>query len=462
MSLSIIANLIDGLPAYRRLREILAKSKPEIVQLEGVAVAAKGMVLAKLRRETGRPIIVISYNGEQAERIVTDAISFGVEAAETGTLPQTAQTLLYTEGTPDYSLIGRRLTTLRALADGDVKFVAGSAAAFLQRTVPAEVLSASGRSIQTGQTIDQVDIERALARLGYERVEAVEMPGQWTRRGGIVDVFSTNAAQPWRIDFFGDEIESIRAFDPETQRSTDTLDRIDISPAREMPLDDDERIQKAVARIRKDLPRALERLRRENLDERGEDHAANLEDRIEGDIISLLGHSYFDQAEAYFPLLYAENLCALDYLPSDALIVVDEPHQLKARWDQTEQQMHEIAETRRARGEWLHDVVPIHCEFDRLTKFVTGDRPIVLFSLLARPLNWVHIREDIAMNMSTMEAFHGRLPALFESISSWHSNGLRTVFVTRQPERIREMSTSHKVAIASQQRRVEFASPTPI
>ncbi|MDR3708197.1 MAG: transcription-repair coupling factor [Capsulimonadaceae bacterium] len=454
MSLSNIVNLIEDHPSYRRLREHLGKSNATIVQLEGVAISAKGWILAKLARDTGRPIVVISYHGDQAERVVTDAISFGVEPASAATLPQTAQTLLYTEGSPDYSLIGRRVASLRAMASGGARFIAGSAAAFLQRTVPMDVLLGRIETIATGQTIEPAQIEMALSRLGYERVEAVELPGQWTRRGGIVDLFSSDAAQPYRIDFFGDDVESIRAFDPETQRSTDKLDRISILPAREMPIDDKTRIKHAVDRIRKDLPKAMDRLRTEDLDDRGEDHAMRLEERIEGDIANLSGCIYFDQTEVYFPMLYPENLCALDFIPSDALVVIDEPHQLKARWDQTEAQMHEIAESRRARGEWLHENVPIHCAFDTLVRHLTSERQIVLFSLLPRPLGWVNIREDIAVNVATMESFHGRVTGLYDSLDSWQGNGLRTIFITRQPERIRDMLTSHRIPVSPLQRLV--------
>ncbi|HEY3330675.1 MAG TPA: transcription-repair coupling factor [Capsulimonadaceae bacterium] len=448
MELSSIANLIDDHAPFRRLKELLAKPGATVVQLEGVAVAAKGMMLAKIRQETGRPIVLISYNGEQAERIAGDAVSFGISEADVAVLPQSAQTLLYTEGTPDYALIGRRINALRKIAAGEAQFIAGSAAAFLQRTIPMEILEARRRTVTVGETVEPEALEKELSAFGYERVETVEQPGQWTRRGGIVDVYSAPEDKPWRIDFFGDEVESIRSFDPATQRSNETLTTVEIIPAREMPLDDPDRVKKAIAKIRRDLAKAMDKLRTDDHEGLGEEHAINLEIRIEGDAINLAQHTYFDQVEVYFPLLYPENLCALDCLPSNVILVVDEPHQLKARWDATEEQMQEIATSRRARGEWLHDTVPIHCPYESLIKYAHGDHKVLLFSLLARPLTNLHVIEDIPFSIPTMESFHGTLQAMYDSLDSWQANGLRTVFITRQAERIRDMLNSHRIPAA--------------
>ena len=90
--------------------------------------------------------------------------------------------------------------------------------------------------------------------------------------------------------------------------------------------------------------------------------------------------------------------------------MIDEPHQLKARWEQSEKEMRQIAETRRARGEWLRDELPTLCAFEKLTHMLDKrDHPTVLFSLLARPLSWIPIDRDIAMNVPAMEPFGGKL-----------------------------------------------------
>jgi transcription-repair coupling factor (superfamily II helicase) len=439
MGLSSLSHLIDNYAPYERARKVLASSGSRSVQLEGVAVSAKGLLLSKFIRDLQTQIVVVSYNIDQAERIALDLQGFGVSADDIVVLPQTAQTLLYTDGAPSYDLIGRRISALLEIAQGRPKFVIGSAGAFLQRSAPLETLLSRRKKLSIGDVVSLEDLEKLLAGYGYERVESVEQPGQWTRRGGIVDLFSTDAEDPWRIDFFGDEIESIRSFDPETQRSSVVHESVTVLPAREMPLDSSAHIDKAIAKIKRDLASAVQKLRKDNVEGRGEEHAFTLDENIQGDILNLRSHSYFDRAEAYFPLLFPDPVCALDLISSDALIVVDEPHQLKARWDQSEEQMLQIAQTRRARGEWLYENVPIHCSFDRFTEFLSQDRKVALFSLLPRALSWLNVTEDVAMNFAAMEMFHGRLSALFDSVQSWVANSMRVVFVTKHTERIAEM-----------------------
>ena len=149
--------------------------------------------------------------------------------------------------------------------------------------------------------------------------KAVELAGPLdAAAGGIIDIFPCDGAR-FRCgsDFFGDEIESIRAFDnPKRGGSVETLDSITILPAREMPLDDDSRIEKALHRIQHELPRKIDLLKTENLESRGEEHAA----RVSKSWIrfrhgrSLSAKTYFDQAEVYFSTgCTPDDQCALDF-----------------------------------------------------------------------------------------------------------------------------------------------------
>jgi transcription-repair coupling factor (superfamily II helicase) len=449
MALKSLSSLAQDVSQYRDLCDMVKNDRARVVQLEGISAPAKGFFLAKLLSDINRKLVLITYTSEQADRLATDLIEFGIRESDVALLPATADNLLFTEGAPDYAAAGKRISTLEQILAGDYTVAVGTLAAFLQRTAPAALLTGRDLVLNSGESRDVANVLNSLMALGYERVESVEQVGQWTQRGGLVDIYPGDMARPVRVDFFGDDIESIRSFDPETQRSRSKIDSITIRPVREIPIDNSEIVSKAIGKIKSDLSARQKELRAANLEGNGEEHAIHLEERVEGDIVNLSQHTYFDQVEAYIPYLYPDTVCALDFLTPSSAIVIDEPHQAKARWDQSEKELLEIAHTRALRGEWLQDALPIYCTFDCLNKYShAGDRAVILLSLLARPLEWMHSQRDIAISVPPIESFQGRMPALYESLEAWLSNHLRCVVVTRQPDRIREMLREHNIAVA--------------
>jgi len=453
LDLKSLSTLALDVPPYREIRDLIRNDRARVVQVEGVSAPAKGFFLSQLLHELDTQTVLITYTSEQAEMLVSDLVQFGVSYDDIAHLPATSDTLLYAEGSPDYSLIGKRIDALEKVISGQFKIVVGCLAAFLQRTAPAKALIGRDLAVTVGETRDVGEVHKSLMALGYERVESVEQVGQWTQRGGLIDVFPGNSAKPVRIDFFGDDVESIRLFDPETQRSNSKLQTVTIRPVREIPIDNDQITGPAIERIKADLPRRMEALAKADLEQSGEEHAAHLEERVQGDIVNLTHHTYFDQAEAYIPYLFPEAICALDFLPDSHLLILDEPHQAKARWDQSEKELLEIAQTRAARGEWLNGDLPIHCGFEVLNSFAHNpNRAVLLLTLLVRPLEWIHSQRDITISVPPLESFHGRMPALYESLSAWLHNKLRCVIVTRQPERIRELMREHNFTVSPSER----------
>ena len=363
MELQALPALADDYPAYREMKAQIARGG--VVQMEGVPVTAKGWLLAQLARETGRPLVVVTYNADQAQRLGEDLRAYGVPEAGLAQLTSSTETLIFTEGAPDLGILGRRSAALQQLARREAPITVGPIGAWLQRTVRPELIADRRARLTVGETVDIGGLERTLTEFGYERVEAVEQPGQWTRRGDILDVFPGDAGRPYRVDFFGDDVEAIRPFDPETQRSAGRQETLTLRPVREVPYEKDA-VARATARLLDELPGRVKALRAANLEERGSEHAERLEERVEGDVAQLRAQAYFDGMEYYLPYLYPDAVCALDYLPAEAILVLDEPSQAKARWEQVEGEVAEIAATRAARGEWISADTPHACGFDAL------------------------------------------------------------------------------------------------
>ncbi len=143
------------------------------------------------------------------------------------------ETLPYEATPPPVELVADRMRTLHRLLRQERTVLVASMPALLQRLLPESVLREATFSLEPGAGIAREDLTSRLLRLGYRRVSVVEIPGEFSVRGGIVDVFSTAYDDPLRLEFLGDTAESIRRFDPSTQKSTQKLDRAWILPARE-------------------------------------------------------------------------------------------------------------------------------------------------------------------------------------------------------------------------------------
>jgi transcription-repair coupling factor (superfamily II helicase) len=217
------------------------------------------------------------------------------------------------------------------LRDGGPLAVVTSLRAAMQWTVPAETLAARGRALRPGTTLPWKKTAAWLLSLGYEPVPEVSEPGTFSRRGGIIDVYPASATEPARIELFGDDIESIRSFDPVTQRSQATLEELVVLPAREISLERGPEIAERIAGAGWD-----------GLGDIFSDYTQLLEGLRQG--------QYAPGVDAFAPLLGA-TASLIAHLPADAATVVFEDSvELALAWDSYEAMADERREELRADG----------------------------------------------------------------------------------------------------------------
>src|SRR5256886_14442459 len=201
----------------------------------------------------------------------------------------------------------------------------------MQWTVPAESLAERGRALRVGTTLPWQKTAAWLLSLGYEPVPEVSEPGTFSRRGGIIDVYPASATEPARIELFGDDIESIRSFDPVTQRSRGALEELVVLPAREISLERAPEIAERIASA------GWERLPDELAD-----HAQLLEALRQG--------RYAPGVDAFAPLLGATS-SLISHLPPDrATVVFEDSVELALAWDAYEAMADERREELRTDG----------------------------------------------------------------------------------------------------------------
>lgn len=388
------------------------------VQVEGLSASAKSVFTAAL--DVKGPTLLITYDYEQAERIRDDLTALGMSEDRLIVVPPSDSTA-YQERDTDFDVFGRQMAALTALSESRKSLVIAPVSAALQRVIPPKVFSASRMRIEKGMELDPDDCLLKLVEMGYERADMVERKGEFSRRGGILDVFPSTAESPVRIELFGDEVESIRNFDLETQRSLGTINSLEIAPARDI-LIDGKTADEAADRIAELLGGRPDKL----------------VEAVENDILKLRGGEYFDGIEYYLPLIYPEEFCLLDYLPANALVIVDEPHQVKSHFDELNEEIIETLAARVEKGE----VLPIPgghlLDLEKAAHRLRGKR-CLLFSLLPRGSEWIEPDGSVQFPATPMDTFNARLNVMMDQFRTWLSGGCRVVLITAQPHRIIEL-----------------------
>jgi transcription-repair coupling factor (superfamily II helicase) len=212
----------------------------EVSRVEGLTAPAKAMYAAAACAT--RPLVLVVPSDRDVEQMVVDA-RFFVTAMEGLSAPDAERAVLpfpslevdpYRGLPPHFDVASARARALHALAAGHAKLVVASAAALLPTLSPPERFTEMSVELMLGHEIAPPDLRALLARAGFTPEDPVDEHGEYCVRGGVVDFFPAGDAYPVRVEFIGDTIESIRRFDPATQRSVATLDRVPVIPLREL------------------------------------------------------------------------------------------------------------------------------------------------------------------------------------------------------------------------------------
>lgn len=250
-------DLLHLAPEFHSLLEGVKKGYREQL-VYGLSGSMKTFLAAGLRREIGRPLLVMTSNLQQAERFREDLTTW-LPSQEVLLFPP-MEYVPFEVVAHSPEVAGQRLQVLERLVRGDNVVVVAPAAALLRALVPREVFASSQTPLRVGQALNLDSLVADLSRRGYERVEMVEGRGQFARRGDILDVWPLSAEYPIRVETEWDEVARIRRFDAATQRSVEELGQVIVGPAREFVLPANRDV--GIARIEQELDQAVVRLKK--------------------------------------------------------------------------------------------------------------------------------------------------------------------------------------------------------
>ncbi len=224
-------------PVFQNLLNRVIDDPDKTAEVTGLAGSSESLLLASLADRLDRPMLVLTFGADEATHLYED-LSF-LLGGNTAALYPSRQILPYDFRAPVGEVMGRRISTLSALANGQHKLIVAPFRALLEPTITPEILAASRISIKVGDEIDMGDVVDRLVKLGFHSVPLVEEVGDFARRGGVIDFFSPGSEAPVRVEFFGDEVDTIREFEVAKQRTIRRLDSVEVLPRREIPVTQD-------------------------------------------------------------------------------------------------------------------------------------------------------------------------------------------------------------------------------
>ena len=412
--MDLLLDALKRLPEFGRVCAALSGGKHAAVS--GAAQINRSHLIAGLVRELKRPLLVVCQDDMVAQRTQAELAAF--LGREYPVLPGRDLTF-YDSAAVSRQWEQRRLRRLYDFAAGKTRLLIATWEALSLRTMPRASLLASAITLRLGDTCAPDALTARLLQAGYSRCDLVEGVGQFAVRGGILDVFSPSADNPIRLEFFGDELDTMGCFDPLTQRRTENLDQVVLLPVAEtLPM----LHPGGVEGLCEDLGRLLARQKR-----RKQPHAELIK-TLEADREKLQSGASFGAGDRYMSLIYPDFATAADYLPADGITVFCDHGNLRRSADAREEdfglQLDSLLQSGILAGEL--------CDFVRGWEDVcasVSDRPaLFLESFLASAFPET-MQPSVVLDVvaKQLPSYGGNLEIAASDLEHYRKNGFRTL-----------------------------------
>ena len=402
-------NILYEYPKYKELRKSLQKSP---VSVSGVEESARAQLIYSLFEEQENHALAVCYSDMEAQALAAE-LSFFTDSVQ---VFPSKEYVFYNIETTGHSSENARLGAVSGAAAAEKKITVASLDALLQYTIPKEDFEKYTVRFELGAAFDLQELCERLVIMGYSREELVEGEGQFSLRGGILDVFTPNYDNPLRIEFFDNETDSIRLFDRVSQRSLDKLERAEVIPVREAVVDD-ERRQTVAAELKKRISAAKKRGSDEYYIETA---SAELE--------ALTEKRYFPSIDKYVSLIYGEIPSLLDYFDGECPIFIIDPKRICDRGKTFEWEKNEIVTELKNKNVLGREKDEFFVRYlDALDKMTRNT--VISLETLTHTSNDFKYKSLVNFMTKTTISFHGKFDYLFEDVKKWQKNGYTAVIL---------------------------------
>ncbi len=402
--MELLLSALKNIPEYTILLESVKKG--ETAAVTGVGQINRSHLIAALRMHTAAPVVVLCQDDMAAKRMREELKAFLSE--DIPILPSRDLTL-YDTAVVSRSWEQKRLRQLYDLASGSTPLQIMTWESMSQRTIPKETLLQAVFTLRVGQEYSIESLEARLIHSGYTRCAMVEGPGQFAVRGGILDVFSPAADRPFRAEFFGEELDTMGYFDPDTQRRCENTDCVTVLPVGEtQPMLHKQGLEGLCGDLRAQIARQK---RRKNVNQ-------PLIATLEKDLEKYENGLSNPASDRYMALIYPEFATALDYVPENACIVLCDQSSLhrtaRTRMEEVGMQLDSLLQGGLLVGE-LCDYV---CQWEDFCQQIRG-RTLVYLDAFSGSSYPVPCRQLLPITAKQLPSYGGSMETAAEDLSHY-------------------------------------------
>ena len=415
-----LLSALNDIPEYRSLLAAIDNGACPAA-FSGLSAVHRAHFAAGIRQELNRPVVVVCADEGEAERMARDLAALSGEEVRT---LSAREFTFHNAAVVSRQYEHRRLSTLRALAAGECPLLVCTVESILQRTIPKTLLTQAAQVLRMGERHDLGELAGTLAAAGYTRCEQVEGVGQFALRGGILDFFSPAHPKPVRVEFFGDEIDAMGLFDPDTQRRIENLGAAEILPAAEV-------LPQFTPGGYGGLLEGLDRLISQAKRRKGSE---TLVQTLEEDRERLAAGTAFPAMDRYIALIYPVMATAADYFPEDAVVVLSESPRVAERGKSYLWQLGEDAKALMERGELAGELADFARTFEELTE-VLADWPVCYLDAFTSSRYPQRPRTLLNLLTKQLPSYGASLETAVSDLAHYVSDGFRTVVLVSSEQR---------------------------
>jgi transcription-repair coupling factor (superfamily II helicase) len=389
----------------------------------GLSGSARTVFTAALYNDLKKSILIVTHNLYQAQKIYEDLVHLLNE--DVYLYP--VNDLIASEiaiASPE--LKAQRIEVLNRLACGKHSIIVTPVAGVRRLLPPSELWRQKQLKMMLGQDIKLDEQIQQFISLGYERADMVSSPGEFSVRGGIIDIYPLTEEHAIRIELFDTEIDSIRSFNIDDQRSVHMLKEISIGPAIEMIVNEESKTR-SIQAVEAGLAKSLKKMKNEQLKEL-------LIENIQYDLERLRNDQFSQDIFKYSSLFYDKATSLLDYFTDESIVILDEIGRIHETYDQLDREEAEWYTSLLEEGKIFQDVKMSHSYVDVITK---SKHPLVYLSLFLRHVPHTSPQNILNLSCKQMQNFHGQMHVLRNELDRWQKSNYAVVFLGANEERTR-------------------------
>lgn len=417
-------------PRYDKIRECVENNKLPL-HISGTDRRLEPLIIEAMPREVNQCLIV-TYDEKRAREIVEDYRFFDRDVY----YYPAKDALFYYADVHSNTTVKNRMEIFKRLAENEHITVVTTIEGLMDKIPPLAQIVDNSIDIAVGQALSLTKFSDTLTTLGYEKTNMVETAGQFSVRGGIIDIFPLTEECPYRVELWGDEIDSIRSFDVESQRSIEQIDSVRLYPSCEMVLDA-ERIDKGIVRLEEEHREQAARLKKEF---RTEQYARlnKMIDTVKEELKEFNSTMGIDSLVNYF---YDETVSFMDYISKSALVCIDEPEKTARQAVVYSQEFIASMQGRLEGGYVLPSQMNVLYDGREIIGRLTLRRLLLVSELYKKQLTWGE-KESVFLSSKGLVNYNNSFENLMTDMQKWLKKNYKVIILSPSGTRGRRIAAN--------------------